>query len=91
MQPCSAPCRQPCSYSHVCREKCFRSDEPAFPAAVGMGGATEEAREPTTGRAMGATAADGPDGSPPSPNRCWMECSWKQGSESRTEAARDIL
>lgn len=56
-----------------------------------MGGATVDAREPTTGRAMEAMAADGPEQSPPSPNRCWMEWSWKQGSESRTEAARDIL
>ncbi|KAF3855549.1 hypothetical protein F7725_016272 [Dissostichus mawsoni] len=26
-----------------------------------------------------------------SPNRCWMECSWKHGSDSNTEEAREIL
>lgn len=69
----------------------MRSEDPVFPAADGMGGATDEAREPTTGRAMEATAADGPEESPPSPNRCWMEWSWKQGSDRRTQAARDTL
>lgn len=78
-------------HSHACREKCLRSEEHVFPAADWMGGATVDAREPTTGRAMEAMAADGPEQSPPSPNRCWMEWSWKQGSDSRTEAARDIL
>ena len=77
--------------SHACREKCFRSEDAVFPAAEGMGGATVEPSEPTTGRMEEATAAAGLVESPASPNRCWMEWSWKQGSESRTEAARETL
>lgn len=77
--------------SHACREKCFRSEDAVFPAAEGMGGATVEPSEPTTGRMEEATAAAVLEESPPSPNRCWMEWSWKQGSESRTEAARETL
>jgi len=37
------------------------------------------------------TADEEAEESPASPRRCWMEWSWKQGSERRTEAARDVL
>lgn len=74
------------SDSHACREKCLRSDEPPVPAAEGIAVAP---REPKTGR-VEVMAADEVV-SAPSPNRCWMECSWKQGSDSRTEEAREIL
>lgn len=56
-----------------------------------MGGATDEAREPTTGRLMEATAADAPEESAASPSSSWMEWSWKQGSDRRTDAAREFL
>ncbi len=69
----------------------MRSEEPELPAAEGIAGATDDPKDPTTGRAVEVTAAAELLESPPSPNRCWMEWSWKQGSESRTEAARDIL
>lgn len=70
----------------------MRSVEAALPAAEGRGWATDDPRDPTTGRAVEVTAAEELEVSlPPSPNKCWMECSWKQGSESRTDAAREIL
>lgn len=78
-------------YSHACREKCLRSEDPEFPAADGSGVATDDPREPIAGRTLEATAAEELEDSPPSPRRCWMEWSWKQGSDSRTEAARDTL
>lgn len=75
-------------YSHACREKCLRS---VFPADR-TGGVTDEPKDVTTGRVVAeAAAAEELEDSPPSPNRCWMEWSWKHGSESRTEAAREIL
>lgn len=73
------------SNSHACREKCFRSEE--FPAE-GTGGTREEPKDPTAGQ---EEAARDPEESAGSPRRCWMECSWKQGSDRRTEAARDVL
>lgn len=63
-----------------------------FPAAEGIGEATVAPNDPITGRAVVVVmTAEELDESPPSPNSCWMEWSWKQGSESRTEAAREIL
>lgn len=62
-----------------------------FPAES-TGGVTDEAKDVTTGRAAAEpTAAEETVASAASPSRCWMEWSWKQGSESRTEAAREIL
>lgn len=78
-------------HSHACREKCLRSDGPAAPGAEGMAGATDDTKDPTTGRGVELSSTAGVEDSPPSPNRCWMEWSWKQGSDSRTEAARDVL
>lgn len=75
-------------HSHACREKCLRSDGPA---AEGMAGVTDDTKDPTTGRAAELSDAAEPEDSPPSPNRCWMEWSWKHGSDSRTLAARDVL
>lgn len=63
----------------------MRSEGPELPAAEG--GATEE---PKAVR-VGAAPVDEVENSPASPRRCWMECSWKQGSARRTEAARDVL
>lgn len=66
----------------MCREKCFLSEGP-----VGaVGGAT--AREAEGGRGMAVTTVGG---SAPWASRCWMECSWKQGSASSTAAALDRL
>lgn len=62
-----------------------------FAAADWIGGATDEASELTAGRAMEVTAAEEFGDSPLSPNRYWMERSWKQGSERSTEAAQHIL
>lgn len=69
--------------SHACREKCFLSKELAA-----AGGATED---PEDAEADGWEATADPEDSPGSPRRCWMEWSWKHGSERRTEAARDVL
>lgn len=66
----------------------MRSDAPD---AEAIGGVTEDPKDPMTGRALEVTAAAEVDDSPPSPKRCWIEWSWKQGSESRTAAARDVL
>lgn len=60
-------------HSHACREKCLRSEEAVFPAAVGIGGATDDPMDPTAGRAVEVMAADELEDSAPSPNRCWME------------------
>lgn len=73
----------PCGHSQVCREKCFLSEGPVV---VAVGGAT--AREEEGGRGMAVTTVGG---SAPWANRCWMECSWKQGSANSTVAALSRL
>lgn len=56
--------------SQSCREKCFRSEE--FPAAAGTEGTPEEPKDPPAGEEE-EEAAEGPEDSPGSPSRCWME------------------
>lgn len=73
----------------MCREKCLHSD--GFAAVDWIGGATDEASVLTAGRAMEGMAAEELGDSPLSPNRYWMERSWKQGSERSTEVAQHIL
>lgn len=72
------------THSQVCREKCFLSEGAEFPG----GGATAEEGG---WRVMVGGAVTTAGGSAPWASRCWMECSWKQGSASSTVAARDIL
>lgn len=58
---------------YACSEKCLRSDE--VPEAEGIGGATDDPKDPTTGSALEVSTDEDVDDSPPSPNRCWMEWS----------------
>ncbi|KAI9514339.1 hypothetical protein NQZ68_034141 [Dissostichus eleginoides] len=64
-------------------------------AADGIAGVTADPREPITGRdeeeAGSEEEEEEEEDEESSPNRCWMECSWKHGSDSNTEEAREIL